>query len=127
MNAGRCWALVAGALLVLVGAAAVGIYAGLYNIAADVPHTQPVYWLFETVRDRSIAARAHNINVPNNLDNSNRVSRGAGQYAEMCSRCHLAPGMKRTEASRGLYPARRSFGAKLILRLPNSSGSSSTA
>ena len=88
----------------LVGAAAVGIYAGLYNIAADVPHTQPVYWLLETVRDRSIAARAHNIIVPNNLDDSNRVSRGAGQYAEMCSHCHLAPVMERTEASRGLYP-----------------------
>ena len=57
-NAGRRWALVAGALLVLVVAAAVAIYAGLYNIAADVPHTQPVYWLFETVRDRSIAVRS---------------------------------------------------------------------
>jgi hypothetical protein len=81
MSAGGRWALAAGALLVLVGAAAAGIYAGLYNIAADVPHTQPVYWLFETVRDRSIAARAHNIIVPNNLADSNRVSRGAGQYA----------------------------------------------
>ena len=65
MGAGRCWALVAGALLVLVGAAAVGIYAGLYNIAADVPHTQPVYWLLETIRDRSIAARTRNTIVPN--------------------------------------------------------------
>jgi mono/diheme cytochrome c family protein len=104
MSAGGRWALVIGALLVLVGAAAVGIYAGLYNIAADVPHTQPVYWLFETVRDRSIAARARNTIVPNDLDDSNRISRGAGQYAEMCSGCHLAPGMKRTEISRGLYP-----------------------
>ena len=104
MSAGGRWALVIGALLVLVGAAAVGIYAGLYNIAADVPHTQPVYWLLETVRDRSIAARARNTIVPNDLDDSNRISRGAGQYAEMCSGCHLAPGMKRTEISRGLYP-----------------------
>jgi mono/diheme cytochrome c family protein len=103
-SAGRRWGLVAGALLVLVGATAVGIYAGLYNIAADVPHTQPVYWLFETVRDRSVAARARNIIVPNDLDDSSRISRGAGQYAEMCSGCHLAPGMKRTEISRGLYP-----------------------
>jgi len=95
---------VAGALLALVGATAVGIYAGLYNIAADVPHTQPVYWLFETVRGCSVAARARNIIVPNDLDDSSRISRGAGQYAEMCSGCHLAPGMKRTEISRGLYP-----------------------
>jgi mono/diheme cytochrome c family protein len=103
-DAGRRWALVAGALFVLASAAAVGIYAGLYNIAADIPHTQPVYWLFATVRDRSVAARARDVVVPNDLTDSNRISRGAGQYAEMCSGCHLAPGMKRTEISRGLYP-----------------------
>ena len=103
-DAGRRWAIVAGALLVLVGAAAVGIYAGLYNIAADIPHTQPIYWLFETVRDRSVASRARDIVVPNDLNDPNRISRGAGQYADMCSGCHLAPGMKRTEISRGLYP-----------------------
>jgi mono/diheme cytochrome c family protein len=103
-SAGRRWGLVAGALLMLVGAAAVGIYAGLYNIAADVPHTQPIYWLFETLRDRSVASRAGDIVVPNDLNNPDRISRGAGQYADMCSGCHLAPGMKRTEISRGLYP-----------------------
>jgi mono/diheme cytochrome c family protein len=91
-------------LVVLVGVAAVAIYAGLYNIAADIPHTQPVYWLLDTVRERSVATRAQSIAIPNNLDDANRVSRGAGQYAEMCSGCHLAPGMKRTEISRGLYP-----------------------
>ena len=104
MSATGRWVLVAGALLVLVAAAAIGVYAGLYNIAADVPHTQPVYWLLETARDRSIAARSRNIIVPDSLDDANRISRGAGQYAEMCSVCHLAPGMKRTEISRGLYP-----------------------
>ena len=103
-DAGRRWTLVAVALLVLIGAAAVGIYAGLYNIAADVPHTQPVYWLLETMRDRSVEARARDIVVPNDLKDPNRISRGAGQYADMCSGCHLAPGMKRTEISQGLYP-----------------------
>jgi hypothetical protein len=104
MTAERRWGLVAGALLVLVVAAAIGIYAGLYNIAADVPHTQPVYWLLDTVRNRSVASRARDVVVPNNLNDPNRISRGAEQYAEMCSGCHLAPGMKRTEISRGLYP-----------------------
>ena len=103
-DAGRRWALVAVALLVLIGAAAVGIYAGLYNIAADVPHTQPVYWLLETMRDRSIAARAREVVVPADLNDPTRISKGAGQYADMCSGCHLAPGMKRTEISQGLYP-----------------------
>jgi mono/diheme cytochrome c family protein len=103
-SAGRRWALVIGSLLVLAGAAAVVIHTGLYNIAADVPHTQPVYRLIETVRDRSVAARARDIVVPKDLDDANRISKGAGQYGEMCSGCHLAPGMKRTEISRGLYP-----------------------
>jgi mono/diheme cytochrome c family protein len=103
-SAGRRWALIVGSLVVLGGAAAAMIYAGLYDIAADIPHSQPVYWLFETVRERSVAARAQDIVVPNDLDDTNRISSGAGQYAEMCSGCHLAPGMKRTEISRGLYP-----------------------
>ena len=104
MSAGRRWGLVAGALLVLICAIAVGVYAGLYNIAADVPHTRPIYWLFETAREYSVAARSRDIVVPNDLDDANRISKGAGQYAEMCRGCHLAPGMKRTEISRGLYP-----------------------
>jgi mono/diheme cytochrome c family protein len=89
---------------VLIGAVSLAIYAGLYNIAADVPHTQPLYWLIETVRNQSVAVRARDVIVPNDLDDTNRISRGAGQYAEMCSSCHLAPRMKRTEISRGLYP-----------------------
>ena len=103
-DAGRRWTLVAVALLALIGAAAVAIYAGLYNIAADVPHTQPVYWLLETIRERSVEAGARDIILPNDLKDPNRISRGAGQYADMCSGCHLAPGMKRTEISQGLYP-----------------------
>ncbi|MEX1060314.1 MAG: cytochrome c [Methyloceanibacter sp.] len=92
------------ALLVAVGAAAFGIYAGLYNVAADIPHTGPVFWLVETVRERSIAVRAADVVVPGDLGDPKRIASGAGQYAEMCSFCHLAPGMKRTEISRGLYP-----------------------
>lgn len=103
-SAKRRWGLLASCLLVLSIAAGVAIYAGLYNVAADVPHTQPVYWLLDIMRERSIAARARDIIVPNDLKDEARISKGAGQYAEMCSGCHLAPGMKRTEISRGLYP-----------------------
>jgi mono/diheme cytochrome c family protein len=69
-----------------------------------VSHTQPVYRLLETVRDPSIAAHSRDIVVPNDLDDANRISKGAGEYVEMCSGCHLAPGIKRTEISQGLYP-----------------------
>src|SRR6478609_1751663 len=102
-SAGRRWGLVIGAV-VLLAAAVMAIYAGLYNIAADIPHTQPVYWLLDTIRQRSVVARARDIVVPNDLDDANRISKGASEYAEMCSGCHLAPGMERTEISGGLYP-----------------------
>ena len=93
----------AGAVLIAIASAGIAIYAGVYNVAADIPHTQPVYWLLETARQRSVAVRAADIDVPD-LDSADRMASGAGQYADMCAGCHLAPGMKRTEMSRGLYP-----------------------
>ncbi len=92
------------AFIALIGFAAIIVQAGVYNIAADTPHSEPVFWLLKTVRQQSIAARAARIVVPPDLADPKRISRGAGQYAEMCSSCHLAPGMKRTEISWGLYP-----------------------
>ena len=93
-----------GAMLAVIVAGLLAMYAGLYNVAADVPHTQPVYWLLETAREWSVAVRAADIEVPSDLAHGDRVTSGAGQYADMCAGCHLAPGMKRTEISRGLYP-----------------------
>jgi mono/diheme cytochrome c family protein len=102
----RYWLLAAlwGVALLVVAVTSLMFYAGVYNIAADAPHTQPVYWLLKTARERSIAVRARDIVVPRDLDDPKRVAAGGGQYAEMCSGCHLAPGMKKTELSRGLYP-----------------------
>jgi mono/diheme cytochrome c family protein len=104
MTRRRLIAFVGGALLAAIGAAAFAIYGGLYNVAADIPHTQPVFWLMTTVREKSIAVRAAGVAVPGDLADPKRIASGAGQYAEMCSGCHLAPGMKRSEMSRGLYP-----------------------
>jgi mono/diheme cytochrome c family protein len=101
----RGWLLGAlGALLAIVAAVALVVFTGVYNFAADIPHTQPVYYLLEAARERSIELRAEGIAVPSDLADPKRVESGAGQYAEMCAGCHLAPGMKRTEISRGLYP-----------------------
>jgi mono/diheme cytochrome c family protein len=92
------------ALAAIAAAGGVAVYAGLYNVAADIPHTQPVYWLLQKARERSIAVRATDITVPSDLGDTRRIGSGAGQYAEMCASCHLAPGMKRTEIARGLNP-----------------------
>ncbi|HML93012.1 cytochrome c [Methyloceanibacter sp.] len=112
LSSGRSSVAKAGLIILWVGAAALaglgvatsGIYFGLYNVAADEPHSQSVYRLLQTIRDRSIAVRATAIDVPADLSDSERIGSGGGQYAEMCSSCHLAPGMERTEISRGLYP-----------------------
>jgi mono/diheme cytochrome c family protein len=95
--------LAAGALLIAV-VAAVLVHMGSFDVAADKPHSQPVFWLMNTVRERSVAIRAADITVPGDLADAKRIASGAAQYDEMCSLCHLAPGMKRTEISRGLYP-----------------------
>src|SRR5665213_107917 len=98
-------AFVAVAALTLAGFAGIIIYAGVYDIGADAPHMAPTYWLLEQVRERSIAVRAHGIRAPADLGDPKRIAAGAGLYADMCSGCHLAPGMERTEISQGLYPA----------------------
>lgn len=93
---------VAAALLAVF--AALFVYAGVYNIAGDDPHIRPVYWVLDKLRNQSIAARARGIAVPADLDSATRISTGAGLYTEMCSGCHLGPGVERSEMSQGLYP-----------------------
>ncbi|MAC58401.1 MAG: cytochrome C [Novosphingobium sp.] len=94
-----------GILVLALVAGVTFIFSGIYNVAADDPHTRPVYWLLETARDRSVAAHARNVPPPPDLADPARIAAGAGLYAEMCAACHLAPGMERTEIAQGLYPA----------------------
>lgn len=95
------WAAVVVAVVVAAFALAVG--GGVYNVAADEEHTAFVSWLLETARERSIAARAAEIRVPD-LGDPQQVRRGAGNYDAMCAGCHLRPGIEKTEISAGLYP-----------------------
>lgn len=88
---------VTGLLVVVVAGAVIAL--GVYDIGADAPHTRPVYALLEAVRERSIAVRARSNKPPSDLESPKRIASGAGLYAEMCSGCHLAPGMEKTEMS----------------------------
>lgn len=92
------------ALVALIGAGAIAIYLGLYNIAADAPHSRITYRIIETFREQSISAQSQSIVAPADLAAPERIASGAGLYTEMCSGCHLAPGMEKTEISQGLYP-----------------------
>lgn len=92
----------AGVVAAIVGAGVV--YFGVINVGADDPHSEPVYSLLSTARDRSIAVRSRDIEVPD-LSDETLIRAGAGNYNSMCIGCHLAPGLAGTELSNSLYPA----------------------
>ncbi len=94
--------LVAAVVVVLLGAAFV--YSGIFNVAADEPHWSVTRRLLETTRERSIALRAREVGAPPSLEDPELVAMGAEEYGEMCTGCHLAPGMKDSEIRAGLYP-----------------------
>lgn len=98
-------AITAVVTLIAMGITGVGVfvYSGIYNIGADDPHTRPVHALIQTLRERSIQRHAQDLKVPN-LDDPQLILKGAGQYAAMCTGCHLAPGMAESEIRPGLYP-----------------------
>jgi mono/diheme cytochrome c family protein len=93
-------------IVVLAVIVALGLYIELggYDVAADARHTAPVRTLLDTVRRRSIAARAAGIALPGDLDSQQRIQAGAGLYGEMCAICHGGPGLEKTELAQGLYP-----------------------
>lgn len=91
------------AMIVLAGTGAVFIWTGTYNIAAAEPHSALVQWMFATVRDRSIVARAPSLEIPD-LNDSPRIEAGLRSYHAMCMPCHSAPGRQPTTVQQGLNP-----------------------
>lgn len=92
-------------LIVIAAFAGIFIYAGVYAIGADSPHWKLTYDILDTLRERSIAASSRNIVPPRDLNDPKRIAAGAGLYNEMCTGCHLGPGVEKSELSQGLYPA----------------------
>ena len=91
-------------LLVVAAFAGIFVYAGVYDIGADAPHSRFVYMMLDKVRERAIAHHSRNIVPPADLNSTKRILAGAGLYAEMCTGCHLGPGVEKSEMSQGLYP-----------------------
>ncbi len=85
-------------------AGAIMLSAGILDVSADTPHSAIVYRLIEWGRERSIERGFRDIKAPTDLSSSERVRRGAGNYAAMCVNCHLSPGVDDSEIRRGLYP-----------------------
>jgi mono/diheme cytochrome c family protein len=97
-------AFVAVFLVVIAAFGGIFIYVGAYSIGADSPHSRLVYNLLQDLRRNAVARGAHGIAVPKDLNDPKRIAAGAGLYQEMCTGCHLGPGLERTEMSQGLYP-----------------------
>jgi mono/diheme cytochrome c family protein len=93
------------ALVLLAVSCGLFVYSGIYDIGADAPHWPVVYGLLDDIRDHSIAHHARHVTAPSNLEDPKRIAVGAGLYQEMCTSCHLGPGIEKTEISQGLYPA----------------------
>lgn len=88
------------------------VYSGLYPIGADTQHTKFTYWTLETLRERSIARSSRHIVVPDLSDPALLLSGGA-DYDDMCSSCHLKPGVSQSDMSIGLYPSPPNLANKL--------------
>ncbi len=99
----RTFRWLTGCGVLLVVAAAVYVWSGAYPIGADVPHGAAAASLLRTLRERAVAAHAQDVAVPP-LEDAALILEGAGQYAAMCSGCHLAPGYDSDETWQGLYP-----------------------
>lgn len=91
-------------LVLISGFAGAFLYAGVYNIGADEPHSKAVYMTLDKFRERAIAHHARDIKPPADLGDPKRIASGASLYGEMCSGCHLGPGLEKSEMSQGLYP-----------------------
>lgn len=93
-------------VLIFVFVLGIGIFigSGLYNIGADSPHWKITYAVIKVMRERSLDYHSSGITAPSNLNDPQLILKGAGQYAAMCTNCHLAPGKKNSELRLGLYP-----------------------
>jgi len=78
-------------------------FSGFYDVGADHPESAFSRWLLTTTRDHSIDRQAAGITVPP-LTDPKLVDEGFEHYHEMCTGCHLAPGMDSSEIHAGLDP-----------------------
>jgi mono/diheme cytochrome c family protein len=79
------------------------IYSGLFDVAASSPDNGAVRWVVKTVRERSVARRLKDVQVPP-LSDPALIRSGFLHYRENCATCHGAPGIEASEIGQGLSP-----------------------
>ncbi len=101
-----------------IGAAALFVWSGVYNIGATAPHWGITTGLIGTLRDRSIAAHSPDIRLPS-AEYREVVGAGLSHYDGMCRFCHGAPGRAPYEFAKGLYPAAPPLTAEQVQERPD--------
>lgn len=91
----------------LAAIAAIGgtllIYLGVYNPAATIQHTAPVYWLLTVAMRQAVEQRAKDIRVPA-LNDRAQIDNGFRLYRAHCEQCHGAPGVAPAAFALGMTP-----------------------
>ena len=90
-------------LLLTAGGVTLFIGLGVYNVAADAAHTQPVYSLLELTMQRSVRLRAAQVRVPP-LESPQLVARGGVCFRDKCVQCHGGPGTAPHDIARSMQP-----------------------
>jgi len=79
------------------------MYSGVINVAATYPHSSLTRWGLHTAMKQSVKYHASNISVPS-LNRQDQILNGFRHYREMCTGCHLVPGVSSSEIRKGLMP-----------------------
>jgi mono/diheme cytochrome c family protein len=92
------------ALLIILLLIAGGVWTGIFNVSARVPHWNFTIKAIEIIRDRSIEVHSADLKLPA-VNAPNPIVQGASVYQETCRECHGAPGVPAEVFAQGLYPA----------------------
>src|SRR5205823_12747375 len=93
----------AGAFAVALIAFGIFVYSGVYDISAVDQHTKPVYWLIESIMQRSVAVRVRESETPV-LTRAEMIDKGFIHYRNRCLQCHGGPGYAPDDAALGMTP-----------------------
>ena len=89
---------------VLVVAAVLYYFLGLYDVSATKPHPAIVNTIFHMIAERSIQRNSASLAVPYDVDDKDIYVEGFKEYEEMCVQCHGAPGVEPSSTGEGLFP-----------------------